>query len=89
MWQPPEGTYDTIVDLIRDTYCDSDRIGILISTLEDAEGAATVALRQSEKLSEAGFDAVFRTWLDTRVARVRISWIAVGTVSSEDDWDVS
>jgi len=31
---------------------------------------------------------VFRTWLDTRVARVRISWIAMGAMSDEDAWDV-
>ncbi|MEN8658036.1 MAG: H-type lectin domain-containing protein [Marivita sp.] len=39
-------------------------------------------------MSETGFNAIFRTWLDTKVARVRISWIAIGAVASEDDWDV-
>ncbi|MCR9156944.1 MAG: H-type lectin domain-containing protein [Rhodobacteraceae bacterium] len=43
----------------------------------------------AENTSEVGFDAVFRTWLDTRVARVRVSWMAIGAVSSEDDWDVT
>ncbi|MGJ8603226.1 MAG: H-type lectin domain-containing protein [Marivita sp.] len=42
----------------------------------------------SEEVTTAGFDAVFRTWLDTRVARVRISWIAIGALTDEDDWDV-
>ena len=31
---------------------------------------------------------VFRTWGDTRVARMRIAWIAIGALSDEDDWDV-
>ena len=42
----------------------------------------------AEKISESGFEVVFRTWLDTRVARVRMSWIAMGAVGNEDDWDV-
>jgi hypothetical protein len=42
----------------------------------------------AENVSETGFDAVFRTWKDTKVARVRISWIAIGEISDDDDWDV-
>lgn len=33
-----------------------------------------------------GFDIVFRTWGDTRIARVRVSWIAIGAAHHEDDW---
>ena len=43
---------------------------------------------KAENVTEIGFDAVFRTWLDTRVARVRMSWLAVGEVTDEDNWDV-
>jgi hypothetical protein len=58
-------------------------------TLWDMDSAHNVrADLSSENVSEDGFEAVFRTWLDTRVARVRISWIAMGAVSNEDDWDV-
>ena len=58
-------------------------------TLWDMDSAHNVrADLAAEDVSETGFDAVFRTWLDTRVARVRISWLAVGAVLSEDDWDV-
>jgi hypothetical protein len=31
---------------------------------------------------------VFRTWGDTRVARVRADWLAIGEVRGEDDWQV-
>lgn len=58
-------------------------------TLWDMDSAHNVrADIKAEKVSEIGFEAVFRTWLDTRVARVRVSWLAVGAVSGEDDWDV-
>lgn len=35
-----------------------------------------------------GFDIVFRTWGDTRIARARIGWMAIGEVAERDDWDV-
>jgi hypothetical protein len=59
-------------------------------TLWDMDSAHNVrADLAAENISETGFDAVFRTWKDTKVARVRISWIAVGAVTDEDDWDVT
>lgn len=42
----------------------------------------------AEKIDETGFDMVFRTWADTRVARARIRWMAVGTVGNADDWNL-
>ncbi|MBO6882899.1 MAG: H-type lectin domain-containing protein [Marivita sp.] len=59
-------------------------------TLWDMDSAHNVrADLAAENISETGFDAVFRTWKDTKVARVRISWIAVGAVTDDDDWDVT
>jgi hypothetical protein len=42
----------------------------------------------AEKITAGGFHLVFRTWGDTRVARVRADWMAIGPVQDEDDWDV-
>lgn len=59
-------------------------------TLWDMDSAHNVrADLAAENVTETGFDAVFRTWLDTRVARVRISWIAMGVMPNDDDWDVT
>ena len=41
-----------------------------------------------ERVSTKGFDIVFRTWGDTRVARARASWTAMGELDHEDQWDV-
>ena len=40
----------------------------------------------AENITETGFEVVFRTWGDTRVARARVRWMAIGTVPGEDDW---
>lgn len=42
----------------------------------------------SEAVTETGFDMVFRTWGDTRVARIRISWTAIGELPDGEDWDL-
>jgi hypothetical protein len=42
----------------------------------------------AEHVTETGFHLVFRTWGDTRVARIRADWMAIGAVKSEDDWDL-
>jgi hypothetical protein len=43
---------------------------------------------RSENVTEDGFDLVFRTWGDTRIARVRIAWMAIGPLVQDEDWDV-
>ena len=42
----------------------------------------------AENVTEDGFDLVFRTWSDTRIARVRLSWMAIGALPTEDDWQL-
>ena len=42
----------------------------------------------AEKITLDGFDLVFRTWNDSRVARVRADWMAIGELRHADDWDL-
>lgn len=42
----------------------------------------------AENVTATGFEIVFRTWGDTRVARVRADWMALGAVKDDDNWDV-
>ncbi len=42
----------------------------------------------AENVTEAGFHLVFRTWGDTRVARIRADWTAIGAVRDEEDWEL-
>lgn len=44
---------------------------------------------KAEAITKTGFDMVFRTWGDTRVARVRLAWTSIGALSDSDDWDVA
>ncbi|OUS22986.1 hypothetical protein DI396_11525 [Litorivita pollutaquae] len=40
----------------------------------------------AENITQTGFEIVFRTWGDTRVARARVRWMAMGALGHEDDW---
>ena len=42
----------------------------------------------AEDITETGFDIVFRTWGDSRVARIRADWMAIGELKHEDEWDL-
>jgi len=42
----------------------------------------------AEDVTVSGFMIVFRTWGDTRVARVRADWQAIGQLPHEDDWQL-
>ena len=41
---------------------------------------------QVENVTLTGFDILFRTWGDTRIARMRVEWMAIGAVPDEQDF---
>lgn len=40
----------------------------------------------ADNITEHGFEVVFKTWGDTRIARARVRWMAIGPLQGEDDW---
>jgi hypothetical protein len=35
-----------------------------------------------------GFDIVFKTWGDSKIARVRAAWMAIGELAGDDEWEL-
>lgn len=72
-----------------ETYREAPAVQVSIS-LWDVDGATSVrADLTAEKITPTGFDLVFRTWGDTRVARLRANWMAIGALPDDDDWDLA
>ena len=69
-------------------YRSNPMVHVALSLWDVSNGANLRADLIAENVDEAGFDMVFRTWQDTQVARVRMSWIAFGEIDDEDSWDV-
>lgn len=42
----------------------------------------------AESVTKEGFEIVFRTWGDSRVARIRADWFAIGAMPDDDRWEV-
>ena len=42
----------------------------------------------TEMVNPEGFALVFRTWGDTRIARIRADWIAFGEAKDDEDWSL-
>lgn len=58
-------------------------------TMWDVSNAANIRMDISaDEVSEVGFSLVFKTWMDTKIARCRVGWMAIGPLPEEDEWDV-
>ena len=51
-------------------------------------GAPIRAELVAENVTAQRFEIVFRTWADTRLARLRVAWLAIGELADDRDWDV-
>ena len=43
---------------------------------------------RAENVTVTGFDLVFRTLSDTRIARVSASWLVIGEMADPDQWQL-
>ncbi|MEQ6248848.1 H-type lectin domain-containing protein [Sulfitobacter sp. HNIBRBA3233] len=69
-------------------YLSTPTVHLSISLWDMDAGTVLRADVAAETVTEKGFDMVFRTWGDTRVARIRVAWMAVGELEDADTWDV-
>lgn len=63
-------------------------IHVAIAMWDIAGGSNQRADISADKVTAESFEIVFRTWGDTRVARIRAEWLAIGAVRHEDDFEV-
>ena len=71
-----------------ESYDASPIVQVSLSMWDISNGANARADVTSENVTPGGFDIVFRTWGDTRVARVRVAWLSIGPIRSDDTWDL-
>jgi hypothetical protein len=69
-------------------YVSAPAVIVNLSMWDMSNAANARADVQAEDVTENGFAILFRTWGDTKIARVRVSWMSVGPVRDDDDWDV-
>lgn len=58
-------------------------------SLWDADTSAAIrADLRAENISAHGCELVFRTWGDTRFARLRAAWTAIGELVDPEEWEL-
>lgn len=70
-------------------FFEAPTVQLSISLWDMDAGSVLRADVTAEAVTKSGFDMVFQTWGDTKVARVRIAWMAIGELPDGDLWDVS
>ncbi|UWQ78166.1 H-type lectin domain-containing protein [Leisingera sp. S132] len=69
-------------------YASPPAVHVSVSLWDMATTAPIRAELVAENITCEGFEIVFRTWADSRAARLRASWLAIGELPHADDWDV-
>lgn len=59
-----------------------------MSMLDMATGPSIRADVATRNVSKTGFDVLFRTWDDSRIARLRVAWISIGELPDEEGWQL-
>jgi hypothetical protein len=72
----------------RERFREAPSVMVSISMWDTDQKTNARADIAAESVTAAGFQLVFRTWGDTRVARIRADWMAIGALPDDEDWDV-
>lgn len=71
-----------------EVYLEAPMVHVSISMWDTGGDTNQRADLRAEKITAKGCQLVFRTWGDSRIARIRADWMAIGEVSDDDAWDV-
>ena len=63
-------------------------VTVTMELLDMHNGANHRTVLMAENVTHDGFDIVFRTWGDTRIARARAAWMAIGEARGDEDWEI-
>lgn len=86
MWSG-EGLRESITPVTYSAdFRDAPSVHLSIKLLDMASGSNTRYDLDARNITEAGFDIVFRTWGDTKIARVAVHWQAIGAARYQDDF---
>jgi hypothetical protein len=63
-------------------------VQVALSMWDISNTATSRADVRAAEITQDSFAIIFRTWADTKIARVRVSWIAIGELYEPDDWRI-
>jgi hypothetical protein len=73
-----------------DAFSSPPSVNLVISLWDVHQGHNMRMEYRAVEINEIGFKAIFKTWGDTKIARVQMSWQAIGEVADPEDlWILS
>lgn len=88
MWTGEGSRESRHVVLFREPFFEPPVVMVGLSMWDIDHNQTARADIAAEEVTATGFHLVFRTWGDTRIARVRADWTAIGALPDEDHWNV-
>lgn len=88
MWQGKGQRQSRAKVTFAKSYQSVPQVHVSLSMLDISNSGNVRTDIQAENITCTGFEIVFRTWSDTRVARARVAWISIGELADEDGWDL-
>jgi len=74
--------------MFSEPFLEPPSVRVALSMWDMSNAANARADLSSEDASATGFAIVFKTWGDTKVARVKVSWQAIGALQDDEVWEV-
>jgi len=88
MWtgDGPRNVVNAVV--FAEPYETSPSVSVTTSMIDMSNEAYLRSDLRAEDVTKTGFNIVFRTWGDSKIARVRVDWMSIGALKGEDVWDI-
>lgn len=67
-------------------YVDKPVVHVSISLLDVQTDPLIRYELTAENITSEGFEIIFKTWADSRFARVRVAWLAIGQAIRDEYW---
>ena len=71
-----------------EAYVDTPTVTVSISMWDMDHKHNSRADVSAEAITAEGFHLVFKTWGDSRVARIRADWMSIGRAKDDDVWEL-
>lgn len=88
MWTGDGPRHTRMAVEFSETYQNAPSVYVSVSMLDMSNSGNIRADLQAERITNKGFEIVFRTWGDTQVARCRVAWQSIGALNTDDVWDL-
>ena len=88
MWTGHGARERRVAVVFSESFVKPPSVHVSMSLMDMATGPSIRADVSTRDISAKGFTILFRTWEDSRIARIRVAWMAVGELQDDEAWQL-